>query len=38
MTKRYPDYAKQVKEAFSGPDMDALRSAADVLTIRGAHG
>jgi glycosyltransferase involved in cell wall biosynthesis/GT2 family glycosyltransferase len=31
VTKRYPDYAKQVKEAFSGLNMDVLRSAADVL-------
>lgn len=34
VTKRYPDYAKQVKKAFTGGDMDDLRSAADVLTVR----
>jgi GT2 family glycosyltransferase len=38
VTKRYPDYAKQVKEAFAGADMNALRSSADVLTVRGTHG
>jgi len=38
VTKRYPYYARQVKEAFAGADMNTLRSAADVLIVRGAHG
>lgn len=29
VTKRYPDYAKLVKEAFAGPKMAALRVAAE---------
>ncbi|PRD29688.1 UNVERIFIED_CONTAM: wxcX [Trichonephila clavipes] len=29
VTKRYPDYAKRVKAAFAGPEMAALRAAAE---------
>jgi glycosyltransferase involved in cell wall biosynthesis/GT2 family glycosyltransferase len=38
VTKRYPHYAKQVKEALEGADMNVLRKSTDVLTMRNEHG
>ncbi len=32
VTKRYPDYAALVKQAFDGPEMTILRSAARCAT------
>ena len=31
VTKRYPDYARLVKEAFAGPEMAALRAASSTI-------